>query len=64
MRVKIQSMKKLRGEMFSVVEGRRKAPADAGKISFDSIEAVLRLLTWPTQSGSRRIRKGHAQRQR
>lgn len=45
MRVKIQSMKKLRGEMFSVVEGRHKAPADAGKISFDSIEALLRLLT-------------------
>ena len=45
MKLKIQSMKELKAEMLSVARGERKAPADAGRISFESIEAVMRLLT-------------------
>ena len=45
MRLKIQSMKELKAEMRSVVRGERKAPADAGRVSFESVEAVMRLLT-------------------
>ena len=45
MRLKIQSMKELKTEMLSVARGKRKAPADAGRVSFESIEAVMRLLT-------------------
>lgn len=45
MRLKIQSMKELRAEMLSVARGARKAPADAGRASFESVEAVMRLLT-------------------
>ena len=45
MRLKIQSMKQLKAEMLSVARGRRKAPADAGRVSFESVEAVMRLLT-------------------
>ena len=45
MRLKIQSTKDLRAEMLSVARGGRKAPADAGRVSFESIEAVMRLLT-------------------
>src|SRR3990170_2104538 len=45
MRLKIQSMKQLKAEMLSVARGGRKAPADAGRVSFESVEAVMRLLT-------------------
>jgi len=45
MRLRIQSMKELRAEMLSVARGERKAPADAGRVSFESVEAVMRLLT-------------------
>lgn len=45
MRLKIQSTKELKAEMRSVVRGERKAPADAARASFESIEAVMRLLT-------------------
>lgn len=45
MKLKIQSMKQLRAEMLSVARGRRKAPAGAGRASFESVEAVMRLLT-------------------
>ena len=45
MKLKIQSMKELKAEMLSVARGERKAPADAGRISFESVEAVMRLLT-------------------
>ncbi len=45
MKLKIQSMKELRAEMLSVARGERKAPADAGRVSFESVEAVMRLLT-------------------
>ena len=45
MKLRIQSMKELRMEMLSVARGERKAPADAGRVSFESVEAVMRLLT-------------------
>src|SRR3990172_2085596 len=45
MKLKIKPMKELKAEMLSVARGERKAPADAGRISFESIEAVMRLLT-------------------
>ncbi|WP_298157534.1 hypothetical protein [Ferrovum sp.] len=43
--MKILSMKNLKKEMLSVVRGERKAPADAAQITFESVEAVIRLLT-------------------
>lgn len=43
--MKIQSMKSLKKEMLSVARGESKAPADAAQITFESVEAVIRLLT-------------------
>ncbi len=45
MGLKIQSMKQLKAEMLAVAKGKRKPPVDAGGMSFDSVEAVMRLLT-------------------
>jgi predicted transcriptional regulator len=45
MKMKIQSMQDLKKEMLSVARGERKAAADAAQISFESVEAVIRLLT-------------------
>jgi predicted transcriptional regulator len=42
---KIQSLKALRSEMKAVARGERKAPKDAGRPSFNSVEALMRLLT-------------------
>lgn len=42
---KIQNLRALREEMKAVARGRRPAPADAAKPSFNSVEAVVRLLT-------------------
>jgi predicted transcriptional regulator len=42
---KIQSLKALKEEMKAVARGKRPAPADAAKPSFNSVEAVVRLLT-------------------
>jgi predicted transcriptional regulator len=42
---KIQSLASLREEMRAVARGERPAPADAGKPTFDSAEALVRLLT-------------------
>jgi predicted transcriptional regulator len=42
---RIQSLGSLRREMKAVARGRRAAPADAGKPSFNSVEALVRLLT-------------------
>lgn len=42
--LKIQSLKALRAEMTAVASGEKKAPADASQISFESAEAVARLL--------------------
>jgi len=45
MNIKMQSMQALKAEMLAVAKGTRPAPADAGQISFDSVAAVMRLLT-------------------
>ena len=42
---KMQNLRSLREEMKAVARGNRPAPADAGKPSFNSVEAVVRLLT-------------------
>lgn len=42
---KIQSLRSLRNEMIAVARGERKAPADAAKPSFNSVNTVVRLLT-------------------
>ena len=43
--MKIQSMKNLKKEMLSVARGEIKPPADAAQVTFESVEAVIRLLT-------------------
>ena len=42
---RIQNLRSLRAEMKAVARGARPAPADAAKMSFNSIEALARLLT-------------------
>jgi predicted transcriptional regulator len=42
---KVQSLRSLREEMKAVARGERPAPGDAGKPSFSSVEAIVRLLT-------------------
>ncbi|HXW63765.1 MAG TPA: MarR family transcriptional regulator [Burkholderiaceae bacterium] len=44
-RYKIQSLASLEKEMRAVARGERTAPADATKPSFNSVEALVRLLT-------------------
>jgi predicted transcriptional regulator len=44
-RFKIQSLASLEREMRAVARGERPAPPDAAEPSFDSVEAVVRLLT-------------------
>lgn len=44
-RAKIQSMRSLRQQMKAVARAEQPAPPDAGKPSFNSVEAVVRLLT-------------------
>jgi predicted transcriptional regulator len=44
-RAKVQRLGSLRAEMKAVARGERPAPADAGKSSFNSVEAIVRLLT-------------------
>ena len=45
MRARIQSLRALRDEMKGVARGERRAPRDASRPSFNSVEAVVRLLT-------------------
>lgn len=45
MSIKVQSLRSLRDEMRAVARGERQAPADAARSSFNSVEAVVRLLT-------------------
>jgi len=45
MKTKIQSIQSLKQEMLAVAQGKRKAPADAGQVSYESAGAILRLLT-------------------
>ena len=42
---KVQNLRTLREEMKAVARGERPAPADAGKPSFNSVDAMVRLLT-------------------
>lgn len=42
---KVQSLRSLRDEMKAVARGEKPAPFDAGKPSFNSIDALVRLLT-------------------
>lgn len=42
---KVQSLRSLREEMKAVARGERAAPADAARLSFNSTEALVRLLT-------------------
>src|SRR5215470_5797456 len=44
-RLRIVSLDALEQEMRAVARGERPAPADAGRPSFNSVEAVVRLLT-------------------
>ena len=43
--IKVQSLRSLRNEMKAVARGARPAPADAGRPSFNSVRAIVRLLT-------------------
>src|SRR5688572_8183676 len=43
--VRIQSWRSLRDEMKAVARGERRAPRDASKPSFESVDVVVRLLT-------------------
>ena len=43
--LRLQSHAQLRKDMKAVARGEKPAPEDAGGISFDSVEALLRLLT-------------------
>jgi predicted transcriptional regulator len=43
--MKVQNLRSLRAEMKAVARGERPAPADARTPSFDSVAAVVRLLT-------------------
>lgn len=45
MKLKIQSMNDLQAEMLAVVRGARKPSANAAKVSFESVAAVMRLLS-------------------
>ena len=45
MKLKIQSMHDLRAEILAVVRGERKPGANAAKVSFESVAAVMRLLS-------------------
>lgn len=44
-RYRIQNLRALREEMKAVARGERPAPADAAKMSFNSVAALMRLLT-------------------
>lgn len=44
-RYKVQSLRALREEMKAVARDERPAPTDAARPSFDSVEAMVRLLT-------------------
>lgn len=44
-RYKVQDLRSLRKEMKSVARGERRAPADAARSSFNSVNAIVRLLT-------------------
>ena len=45
MKAKIQSVQGLKQEMLAVARGERQAPTDASKTSYESADAIFRLLT-------------------
>lgn len=55
---RIQSLRSLREEMAAVARGERKAPRGASKPSFDSVEALIRVLTPENRSLLALIRDG------
>jgi len=44
--IKVQSLTSLRDEMLAIARGEKAAPADAGGVSFDSLQSVADLLTF------------------
>jgi len=58
---RIQSHRGLRDEMIAVARGERAAPADAGGQTFESVEAVMRLLTPENRQLLAIIRDRHPQ---
>jgi predicted transcriptional regulator len=55
-RYKIQNLASLESEMRAVARGERAAPVDAAKPSFNSVEALIRLLTPENRQLLARIR--------
>lgn len=58
---KIQSLDSLEKEMRAVARGEKPAPADAARASFNSAEALIRLLTPENRTLLAIIRKRHPQ---
>lgn len=44
-KAKIQTLRELEAEMRAVARGEKRAPKDAGKTSFESVDVLMRLLT-------------------
>lgn len=44
-KAKIQTIRELEAEMRAVARGEKRAPKDAGKTSFESVDVLMRLLT-------------------
>lgn len=53
---KIQTLKDLEAEMRAVAKGEKKAPTDAARPSFESVDALIRLLTPENRSLLKTIR--------
>jgi predicted transcriptional regulator len=58
---KVQNLRSLRDEMKAVARGERRALADAAKPSFNSVDAVVRLLTPENRELLAMIRDGKPQ---
>ena len=55
-RYKIQELSALEREMRTVARGERSPPADAAKLSFNSVEALVRFLDAAKPAGRARLR--------
>jgi predicted transcriptional regulator len=58
---KIQSLKSLETEMRAVARGEKPAPPDAGQPSFESVDALIRLLTPENRTLLKMIRDARPQ---
>lgn len=58
---KIQNLKKLEAEMRSVARGEKPAPFDASRPSFESVDALVRLLTPENRALLKTIRDARPQ---